>query len=173
MLVYIGVGSNLKQPPQQIAAALRAMKQIPQTRLLRRAPWYGSRAIGPGEQADYLNGVIELESALSPQALLQHLQNIEQQQGRTRTLHWGPRTLDLDILLYGKQILNDAQLHIPHPHLTERAFVLIPLACLNPDLQVPLPDGKSATIAALLDQLPPDAKQDVWLAEDEHNPVPL
>src|SRR5690606_36347630 len=127
-------------------------------RLLRRSPWYTRKAAGPGKQPDYLNGVIALDTLLEPLALFPHLQDIETHQVRERRMRWGPRTLDLDILLYGDQCINTAALQIPHPRMTKRNFVLAPLATLNPQLALPTPSGaKSATIAALLARLPPDA----------------
>lgn len=148
---YIGIGSNLGDPPRQVNLALLALAQIPQTQLLYRSPWYVSKAVGPGEQPDYLNGVIELETRLDPETLLQHLQHIETAQGRERSIRWGPRSLDLDILLYGDHCLHTPTLQVPHPRIRERTFVLAPLADLNPELRLPEPaGGKSATIAALL-----------------------
>jgi len=174
MLTYLGIGSNLGEPLQHIQAALIALAKIPNTQLLRRSPWYGSKAIGPGEQADYLNGVIELETTMSANQLLHQLQSIETQQGRKREIRWGARTLDLDILLYGHQCFTSAELSIPHPRICERAFVLAPLATLNPNLQLPDPNGKkNATIATLLNRLPADILQSVWLLEGELDAVSL
>ncbi|OUS09206.1 2-amino-4-hydroxy-6-hydroxymethyldihydropteridine diphosphokinase [Gammaproteobacteria bacterium 54_18_T64] len=137
--VYLGLGSNLNSPPRQIKAALKAIAQLPGTQLIRCAPWYKSLAIGPGSQPSYINTVVEIDTALQPRALLQALQQIETRQGRKRIVRWGPRTLDLDILLYAKRSLNSRQLQIPHPRLGERNFVLQPLADIAPELS--LPDG--------------------------------
>ena len=105
------------------------------------SPFYGSAAIGPGQQPDYVNAVAQIDTTLSPQALLTALQLVEQQQGRERgPERWLPRTLDLDILLYGDQVVNQPHLHIPHPRMCERNFVLLPLQDLAPDLV--LPDGR-------------------------------
>lgn len=170
-LCYIGIGSNLNEPLQQVTAALERLAKIPDVKLLRRSPWYISKAVGPGEQPDYLNGVIELETTLDPIALLRCLQQIEIQQGRERNIRWGARTLDLDILLYGKQCLDTLELQIPHPRMGDRSFVLAPLATLNPQRLLPVPGAaKSATIAALLARLPPDTLR---LADGEHEVVTL
>lgn len=154
-LCYLAIGSNLHHPLQQVTTALESLAKIPDLRLLRRSPWYLSKAVGPGDQADYLNGVIELETTFAPKALLHCLQNIETQQGRQRSIRWGARTLDLDILLYGDLCINTPELQIPHPRMAERNFVLAPLATLNPQLPLPVTGAtKSATIAALLAGLP-------------------
>jgi len=135
--VYLGLGSNLNSPPRQIRAALRAIAKLPGTRLVRCAPWYRSIAIGPGSQGRYINTVAEIDSVLKPRALLQSLQQIEKQQGRKRIVRWGPRSLDIDILLYAHQTLNTRQLQIPHPRLCERNFVLQPLVDIAPALTLP------------------------------------
>jgi 2-amino-4-hydroxy-6-hydroxymethyldihydropteridine diphosphokinase len=172
-LCYIGIGSNLNQPLQQVRLALQALARIPGIRLLRRSPWYVSKAVGPGEQPDYLNGVIELDTTLDAPALLHALQQIETRQGRERHIRWGARSLDLDILLYGDHYLDTPELQIPHPRIRERAFVLAPLADLNPGLQLAEPaGGKSATIAALLAGLPAPAGE-LQLLDGEREVVRL
>ena len=98
---------------------------------------YQSPPMGPPDQPDYVNAVLSLETALTPHQLLDLLQSIEQLHGRERKRHWGERTLDLDILLYGEQTLNDARLKIPHPGMLERAFVLYPLAEIAPNIEIP------------------------------------
>ncbi len=146
---YIGIGSNLAHPRQQVQRAVEALKAIPASRLLAVSPWYGSHPVGgPAGQPDYLNGVACLQTRLAPLALLDALQAIEQQQGRVRHTRWGARTLDLDLLLYGNDIIDSERLSVPHPRLAERAFVLVPLADLAPTLQ--LPNGCS--VASLLGQ---------------------
>lgn len=137
---YIGLGSNLNRPARQISKAIKALKQLPATHLLQVAPFYRSRAVGPGIQTDYLNTVAELATGLDALTLLKKLQTIEQAQGRRRIIHWGPRTLDLDILLYGQRTVNSARLTIPHPRMHLRNFVLLPLADIAPNLV--LPDGR-------------------------------
>lgn len=144
--VYIGLGSNLQSPIEQLRRAVRALHNLPSTKLVTVSPVYQTRAIGP-PQPDYLNATAKLHTALAPQVLLDALQQLEQQQGRERTEHWGPRTLDLDILLYGDQRIDTERLTVPHPHLHERAFVLYPLHDIAPKLQLPC----GATLATLKD----------------------
>ena len=135
--VYIGLGSNLDSPALQIQNALSALERLTASRLIKTAPWYQSRAIGPGVQADYINTVAAIVTELSAWQLLKALQSIENQQGRKRTLRWGPRSIDLDILLYGQQVINTTNLVIPHPRLSQRNFVLYPLADIAPELLLP------------------------------------
>ncbi|MDF1832180.1 MAG: 2-amino-4-hydroxy-6-hydroxymethyldihydropteridine diphosphokinase [Porticoccaceae bacterium] len=149
--VYLGLGSNLNSPARQIRTALKAIAKLPGTQLMSYAPWYQSIAIGPGSQPRYINTVVAIETVLKPRPLLRTLQQIELRQGRKRIVHWGPRTLDIDILLYAKQTLHTRQLTIPHPRLNERSFVLYPLADIAPNLD--LPDG--TPLAKLLANCPP------------------
>ncbi|WP_444903053.1 2-amino-4-hydroxy-6-hydroxymethyldihydropteridine diphosphokinase [Microbulbifer sp. CnH-101-E] len=149
--VFIGLGSNLSEPQKQLRSALAAMEEIPDCRLLRCSSFYHSAPIGPGEQPDYVNAVAELECALTPIELLDQLQTIEQAHGRERSVRWGARTLDLDVLLFGEQQLDETRLQVPHPRMAERNFVLQPLAELDPQLQ--LPSGE------LLQQLLQDCPQ--------------
>ena len=138
---FIGLGSNLDDPASQLRRAIAALQQLPQSNGLRLSPVYRNPAIGPGQQPDYLNAVAELTTTLTPQALLAALQQIENNQGRQREYRWQARTLDLDILLYGDQLISEATLHIPHPRILERNFVLYPLFDLAPELH--FPDGSS------------------------------
>jgi 2-amino-4-hydroxy-6-hydroxymethyldihydropteridine diphosphokinase len=110
-----------------------------------QSPFYRSKPVGPQDQPDFVNGAALLDTRLEPLALLDHLQAIEQAHGRQRLKRWGPRTLDLDLLLYGSQTFEDERLTLPHPELSNRDFVLQPLLDLTPDLA--LPDGR--TIASL------------------------
>ncbi len=140
--VYIALGSNLECPPLQITRAIRALAKLPSTRIVKQAPWYRSLAIGPGPQANYINTVVAITTTLTPLRLLKALQSIEQQQKRKHRVRWGPRTIDLDILLYGRKTLNrEARnrnaLIIPHPRLQQRNFVLYPLADIAPHLVLP------------------------------------
>lgn len=134
---YVGLGSNLQEPIYQVQRALRALSALPRSRLGPVSALYRSAPMGPADQPFYINAVAALDTDLSPGVLLDHLQSIEAAQGRKRTEHWGPRTLDLDLLLYGHVELREADLVIPHPGLHERAFVLYPLAEIAPDLKVP------------------------------------
>jgi len=149
--VYIGLGSNLKQPCHQIQQALKALATLPQTQLLTHSPYYQSAPLGFSEQPDYINGVAQLSTTLSPLALLEWLQYLELNQGRVRTAHrWGPRTLDLDLLLYGTQTIKSKRLTLPHPGLYQRAFVLYPLYDCAPELI--LPDGQ--LLAEVIQHIP-------------------
>lgn len=134
-LCYIALGSNLNHPLAQVQQAAKALQTL--GKVVAQSPWYQSQAIGPGEQDDYINGVVALETKLEPLALLQALQAIEQQQGRVRTIRWGERTLDLDILLYHNLEHRCDKLTIPHPRLHQRAFVLYPLLDIAPELKLP------------------------------------
>ncbi|NIB42898.1 2-amino-4-hydroxy-6-hydroxymethyldihydropteridine diphosphokinase [Pseudomaricurvus alkylphenolicus] len=138
---YIGLGSNLAQPLEQVRRAIAELDQIPETRVLAHSRWYRSVAVGPGDQPDYINAVAELETDLEAHALLDQLQAIEQAHQRVRLERWGPRTLDLDLLLYGDDIIATERLTVPHAYLKERNFVLFPLADLARDLT--LPSGES------------------------------
>jgi 2-amino-4-hydroxy-6-hydroxymethyldihydropteridine diphosphokinase len=136
--VYIGLGSNLEEPAKQVRRALEALGRLPQTRLLGVSRLYRNPAIGPGEQPDYVNAVAAIETSLEPHALLDALLAIEAEQGRVRTtVRWQSRTLDLDVLLYGRRVIDDDRLTVPHQHLHERAFVLKPLLEIAPDLHIP------------------------------------
>jgi 2-amino-4-hydroxy-6-hydroxymethyldihydropteridine diphosphokinase len=138
---YVGLGSNLDNPIHQIKQALLALDTLTATHLKVHSALYRSKPLGPPNQPDYINAVAMLATQLRPPALLQQLQAIENQQGRVRgSQRWGPRTLDLDILLYDNQQSQDYRLTLPHPGLYDRAFVLYPLGEISPDLV--LPDGQ-------------------------------
>jgi len=136
---YIGLGSNLQQPSEQLNQALQQLAKIPQTHLMTASPLYRSAPLGPADQPDYINAVAALATRLSPLELLDALQAIERQQGRVREgERWGPRTLDLDLLLYGNQQIHNDRLVVPHPGLGERNFVLYPLSDITgEDLLIP------------------------------------
>ena len=134
---YIGLGSNLDDPIAQVERAIAALETLPQSRLSARSCLYRSPPMGPADQPDYVNAVVELETTLAPLALLEALHGIEQAQGRVRTRHWGERVIDLDLLLYADLHLDSDALQLPHPGLATRAFVLRPLAELVPGAQIP------------------------------------
>ncbi|SIT11435.1 2-amino-4-hydroxy-6-hydroxymethyldihydropteridine diphosphokinase [Neptunomonas antarctica] len=138
---YIGLGSNLESPRQQVTTALEELKQIPGCTLLSSSSLYRSDPVGPAGQPDYVNAVALLDTALTPEALLDQLQILEQQHRRVRHTHWGPRTLDLDIIMFGDLIINSDRLAVPHPFAGERNFVLWPLSEISPGLI--FPDGRS------------------------------
>ncbi|UCZ74311.1 2-amino-4-hydroxy-6-hydroxymethyldihydropteridine diphosphokinase [Dickeya zeae] len=159
--VYLALGSNLSEPLQQVHAALRALDAITQTRLVRCSSFYRSRPLGPQDQPDYLNAVAELQTELSPEALLDNTQRIELEQGRVRKENrWGPRTLDLDILLFGGLVLHTERLTVPHYDMKNREFMLYPLAELAPELV--FPDGEA--LATRLQHVPHNGLS-LW---DEH-----
>lgn len=136
--VFIGLGSNLAGPVRQLRQALHTLVGLPATRLHAQSSLYRNPPMGPAWQPDFVNAVAELRTDLTPRALLAALQRIESRQGRNRTIvRWGPRTLDLDILLWGTQRLKLQGLIVPHPGIAHRAFVLYPLAELAPGLDVP------------------------------------
>lgn len=147
--VYIGLGSNIDQPERHVRKALVDLAALPSTRLAGESSLYGSPPLGPRNQPDFVNAVAGLETALTPLVLLGHLQRIERRHGRKRVQHWGRRTLDLDILLYGAITIEHPQLKIPHPHMHERLFVLAPLNELQPGLTIP---GRG-NLSRLLDSL--------------------
>ncbi len=135
---YIGLGSNLSRPRRQVSQALTELGGIGGCRLLAASSLYLSRPMGPPDQPEYINAVAELDSTLSPLALLAELQAIERSHGRVREgERWGPRTLDLDLLLYGDLVMESEALVLPHPGIGEREFVLHPLAEIAPGLVVP------------------------------------
>jgi 2-amino-4-hydroxy-6-hydroxymethyldihydropteridine diphosphokinase len=136
--VYLGLGANLDAPLQQLQHAVNALMQLPHSQLAAVSSFYGSKPMGPQDQPDYVNAVAALDTQLAPEDLLDALQRIELEQGRQRKdERWGPRTLDLDILLYGEAVLATPRLTVPHYGLHQREFVVYPLLELAPDLQVP------------------------------------
>ncbi|MDN2665022.1 2-amino-4-hydroxy-6-hydroxymethyldihydropteridine diphosphokinase [Psychromonas sp. 14N.309.X.WAT.B.A12] len=142
MISYIAIGSNQADPIQQAKQAISALNNIAETSLISCSSLYCSAPMGPQDQPDYINAVAAIDTNLSPVALLDALQEIEQSQGRERKEErWGPRTLDLDILLYADQVINDQRLTIPHYGMQDREFVLYPLFEIAPKLT--LPNGTS------------------------------
>lgn len=136
-IAYIGLGSNLGERQANITAALKLLHDPPAVQVLRGAPLYSSAPVGDTDQDWFLNTVAEVKTSLSPLELLKTLLAIENQLGRIRTRRWGPRNIDLDLLLYGGTTMDTAELTLPHPRMTERAFVMVPLADLNPVLMMP------------------------------------
>lgn len=159
---FIGLGSNLGDSVALLDEARNAIHHLPGCRVVAASPLYRSAPIGPQDQPDFLNAVLRIHTSMSAATLLAALQQIEQQAGRVRVRHWGERTLDLDILLYGDQIIAQPDLHIPHPRLAERAFVLKPLLEIAPLIR--LPDGRSlaACCAAVADQPISPYHDDRW-----------
>jgi len=133
---YIGIGSNLSNPLLQVTTAIEQLQQLSNCEWLQASSLYRSAPVGPPGQDDYINAVACLNTSLKPEALLDALQHIENTHQRLRKERWGARTLDLDILLFGEQVIATQRLNIPHQHLRERNFVLIPLAEIAPDLTI-------------------------------------
>ncbi len=151
-IAYVGLGSNLDEPVAHVRHAFAQLDAIPQTRLFAVSRIYRTAPLGPQDQPDFINAVAGLCTALSPRNLLGELQRIEAAHGRVREgLRWGPRTLDLDILLYGDLQMNEPDLRIPHPGLATRAFVLKPLQELAAGLIIP----GLGSLEALLTTCPP------------------
>jgi len=150
---FIGLGSNVGDPLAQVRAALGALDRLPESRLHAASPLYRSRPMGPQDQPDFINAVAWLTTALAPHALLDELQQVETAAGRQRSgQRWGPRPLDLDLLLYGDARFADERLTVPHPGVVERPFVLRPLADIAGERVIP-GDERSVTdiCAALVD----------------------
>ncbi len=137
VLAYIGIGCNLGECAASIASAIDTLSLHPRCADVRAASLYESDPMGPPDQPKYLNTVVSLETSLTAQELLALTQSIESDHGRVRTgERWGPRTLDLDILLFGNEVMNTDTLTIPHPGIAMRSFVLLPLAELQPNLTI-------------------------------------
>lgn len=134
---FISLGSNLQNPHRQLDLAIDALSCLPNTQQLTCSPRYQNPAIGPGEQPDYVNAVVKLQTQLDPLNLLHEMQTIEKTQGRKRDERWGARTIDLDLLLYDNLIIHEANLVVPHPEIYNRLFVLQPLKDLAPELAFP------------------------------------
>jgi 2-amino-4-hydroxy-6-hydroxymethyldihydropteridine diphosphokinase len=135
---YIGLGANLDDPLEQLRSAVRALEQMPVTRHVRCSSFYSSAPVGLADQPDFINAVCRLETALPARDLMSALLDIESSHGRVRgALKGGPRTLDLDLLLFGQETVHEPGVDVPHPRLHERAFVLAPLAELDPQLVIP------------------------------------
>lgn len=135
--VFVGLGSNLDNPRAQVLAGIQELAQLPGTDVQACSSLYQSEPMGPQDQPDYVNAVVRLLTGLPPAELLEGMQAIEQRHGRQRQRHWGPRTLDLDILLYGQCRIAEAHLRIPHPGIATRNFVLYPLAEIDSQLEIP------------------------------------
>jgi 2-amino-4-hydroxy-6-hydroxymethyldihydropteridine diphosphokinase len=149
---FVGVGSNLQQPRQQVVQALKALAKLPDTRLIAHSSLYRTAPVGYDNQPDFINVAAELETDLPPLQLLHELLALENMHGRQRPFPNAPRTLDLDLLLYDDMVMNTAELTLPHPRMHERGFVLLPLAEIAPELDIP-GQGQVAELAkASMDQ---------------------
>lgn len=161
---FLGFGGNLEQPLTQFRLARAQLAEHQQIDVISSSPLYQTPAIGgPENQPDFLNAVVEIQAGMSAQDLLYLCRQIEDAAGRTREVHWGPRTLDIDLLLFADLVMETDQLILPHPRLHQRHFVLLPLADITPNLQHPL---LNCSVARLLEQLPPAQGitqiQEIW-----------
>jgi len=134
---YIGLGSNLDDPERRIARAVESLEALPDTQVTARSSLYRSAPLGPPDQPDFLNAVVTLRTALGPSDLLGRLKAIERDQGRKPGPRWGPRVIDLDLLVYADAVIDEPGLVVPHPGIAQRNFVLLPLREIAPDLEVP------------------------------------
>ena len=136
---FVGMGANVGDVETTLVEACWALDGLPQTSIRNQSPWFRSPPWGRTDQPEFTNGVVELQTRLAPNELLQRLLEIEERFGRVRRPdeRWGPRTLDLDLLLYGEDSIDEPGLKVPHPSLHERAFVLLPLSRIAPALEVP------------------------------------
>jgi 2-amino-4-hydroxy-6-hydroxymethyldihydropteridine diphosphokinase len=159
VLATVGLGANLNDPAAQVEYALAELDRLPHTRLVARSGLYASAPVGYVDQPDFVNAVAQVETALAPRALLAALLDIEHRHGRERSFRNAPRTLDLDLLLYGNARFHEDGLSLPHPRMHVRAFVLLPLIEIAPDTLIPGIGRAADQLAACADQsvvpLPP------------------
>ena len=147
-LAYIGIGSNLEEPQAQVSRAFDELGGLPRTRLAKRSSLYRAAPLGHADQPDFINAVAALDTELGAEELFRELQAIEHRHGRTRSFANAPRTLDLDLLLYGHASIAGPGLVVPHPRMHERAFVLQPLLEIAPAAQIPGRGAAAASLAA-------------------------
>ena len=152
VLACIGLGANLGDATATVQAALQALDALPHTRLVKASRLYRTPAWGKTDQPAFVNAAAVLETELDARALLDAMLGIERDHGRERLdgQRWGARTLDLDLLLYGDDVIDEPGLHVPHPHLHERAFALVPLVEIAPDLVIPGHGRASDLVAAMV-----------------------
>ena len=136
-MVYLGLGSNVRDRFRFLQGAVEEIKKLPETSIKRSSSIYETEPLGYKEQADFLNVVLEIETELVPSLLFERLKEVEKKVGRTSTVRWGPREIDIDILFYNAVLFRNEKLVIPHPELVNRKFVLVPLADLNSQFQHP------------------------------------
>lgn len=157
-IVYISLGTNIGDREGFLNAAIEELKSNSSLAVSRISSIYETKAVGLVDQADFLNQVVEVRTSLTKYELLDLIQRIEYKQGRDRIIRWGPRTLDIDILMYNNEMNNDEKLLIPHPRMVERAFVLVPFVEIAQATQVP---GTGKTVRELLDEIPAEEKNEV------------
>ena len=147
--VFLGLGSNLENPKQQLMRAIDALRQQPEISSVKASSFYGSKPLGPQDQPDFVNAVVQISTCLSPQELLIVTQHLEQTLGRIKKRHWGERLIDIDILVFGAQVVDSENLQVPHPQVPFRDFVLLPLQEIAPNLTIPNLPSLSQMIASL------------------------
>lgn len=160
---YVGIGSNLDGPVEHVERAFAALRSLPDSGHFAHSSLYRSMPVGPPDQPDFVNAVAAVLTRLGPYDLLQRLQKIEDSEGRCRHgEHWGPRTLDLDLLVLGSLTIDDDRLHLPHPRIAERNFVLLPLAEIAPHLYVP---GRGSVTWLLSKISRTDPRIEIWTSQ--------
>jgi 2-amino-4-hydroxy-6-hydroxymethyldihydropteridine diphosphokinase len=152
---FVGLGSNLGEREAMIRLALDDLARLPQTTLVRASSLYDTEPTGDVDQPNFLNAVAQLDTELTARQLLWNLLLIEKRLGRVRTQKWGPRTIDLDLLLFGSQVVEESDLQVPHPELTRRSFVLVPLVELDPLLVHPITGETLLDLLSRLNTRPP------------------
>jgi 2-amino-4-hydroxy-6-hydroxymethyldihydropteridine diphosphokinase len=153
MKAFIGLGSNLGDREANIRQALQFLEQLPETTIVRGSSLYDTEPVGVSDQPNFLNGVVQVETHLAPRQLLWNLMLIERRLGRVRTQRWGPRVIDLDLLLYGDEVVDEEDLTLPHPLMTQRSFVMVPLVEIEPLLVHPV---TNQTMLSILQRLGAD-----------------
>ena len=153
MKAFIGLGSNLGDREANIRQALQQLEQLPETTIVRGSSLYDTEPVGVPDQPNFLNGVVQIETHLAPRQLLWNLMLIERRLGRVRTQQWGPRVIDLDLLLYGDEVVDEDDLQVPHPLMTQRSFVMVPLVEIEPLLVHPV---TNQTMLSILQRLGAD-----------------
>ena len=151
-IAHIGLGANLADPVRQVQQGIRELAKLPQTRLVRHSSLYRTAPAGEPDQPEFVNAVAVLDTTLSPRQLLEELLALEARHGRVRSKPNGPRTLDLDLLLLGSQVINEPGLEVPHPRMHQRAFVLVPLVEVTPEALIPGHGSATELAAQLADQ---------------------
>jgi 2-amino-4-hydroxy-6-hydroxymethyldihydropteridine diphosphokinase len=148
---YVGIGSNLQNPQDQVTRGMDALAALPRTQLVARSSLYRSAPLGPQDQPDFINAVAGLSTQLDARALLSHLKALEKDLGRGEpVVRWGPRIIDFDLLVHGSTTIETAEIRVPHPGIADRAFVIVPLQEIAPDLDVP-GVGRIENVAARID----------------------
>ncbi|MFQ5601636.1 MAG: 2-amino-4-hydroxy-6-hydroxymethyldihydropteridine diphosphokinase [bacterium] len=163
--VFVSLGSNVGDRLFYLRAALRKLAQLEDTKIVDHSSVYESEPVGHVKQSDFLNVVVQLSTTHTPDTFLKKIQNIEKKLGRIRIIHWGPRTIDIDILYWGKTKINSYDLQIPHTEVEKRKFVLLPLNEIVPEFRVP---PHFLRIRELFTNVPDASRVEVFLPKDEY-----